>query len=171
MSDNQDIFDFFKKGPSETPDKSYFEQLARQIVSENAPVSPQKTTIVPLYRKPILWLTTAAAAILIFFLLRPENSPLVQSEPVDFNDLSRQEILSYIHSNLEDFDEDLLIEFISEDRLAFNEVEVSKPEPFVKRRNATNLSNSMESLSKEEILNYLDEENMDIDELEDDLYY
>ena len=74
MEEKKDIFDFIEKRPIETPDPSYFKDLADKVMADasassttDEPEEPQ-AKIIPLYRRPVTWISgVAAAASLILF--------------------------------------------------------------------------------------------------------
>ena len=84
MNEEKDIFDFIEKRKVETPDKAYFDDLAQRVIDS------QKTKIIPFYKRPIVWIGSAAAAVLILFTVNfnPPQPPtsngeqeLIQSSP------------------------------------------------------------------------------------------
>jgi len=179
MADKKDIFEFIKKRPSETPDSDYFDSLADSVLSkvseENASEnkSSDSAKIIPLYRRPAFWLSGAAAAILVVFLMLPDKkSPVIDNGEPSFEDLSKSEVLAYVDYNIEDFDVELLAEFIPANKLNTEayidktieettlETETSNPD----------LEESLESISPQEILEYLETEGLDPDDLEDELF-
>lgn len=177
MEEKKDIFDFIEKRPSETPDSDYFDNLAASVISEvsntdNAESDASKGKVVPLYRRPALWLSGAAAAILVAFLLLPEQTAPTSEGALSFEDLSKKEVLAYVDENIEDFDVELLAEFIPSNKLSTDnyfdqttqevpeEVETTNPE----------LEESLESVSPQEILEYLEMEGMDVDDLDEELF-
>lgn len=171
MKDEKDIFDFLEKRTPEIPDASYFENLAKKVSSEAA--EKPKAKVIPLHRRPIVWIAGTAAAILIVFFLGGEKEGILTPDTIEFEDLSRAEILAYVDENIDDFEEEMLAEFISAKKLNPKEItddfqnsEAKKSEP----KKNTELSNSLESVSTEDILEYLDEEEIDLMDLEDDIF-
>lgn len=176
MEEEKDIFDFIEKQSFEMPDTAYFEGLADKVIGKAKVETPQKAKVVPLYRRSITWISGVAAAILIAFLLLPNEPKSVEtSSNADFSDLSKQEVLAYVNDNIEDFDEELLVEFIALKNLksAPNLVEEKEAEESLETLVETetkNLQESLKSISDEEILDYLKEEGLDSDDLEEDLF-
>jgi hypothetical protein len=131
--------------------------------AKDEPEEPQ-AKIIPLYRRPAVWISGVAAAVLVAFLMLPESSdPL---EPlIGFNvsnEPSRAEVLAYVNENIDDFDEELLVEFIAIKNLG-SESEVtqdSEPEEealeTIIETETKDLQESLKNISDEEILEYLE---------------
>lgn len=169
MSEEKNIFDFIEKRSQDTPDAAYFEELARKVMRDS---NAKETKVIPLYKKPMLWISGVAAAVLLFVMFN-RNLAQVDLPKVDFNDVSKSEILAYVDANIDDFDEELLLEFIPESRLEMNDIHEEFQEIKVTttpKTKETQLSNSIESLSKEDIIEYLDDEELDILDLEEDIF-
>ncbi len=172
MKDEKDIFDFLEKRKVETPDADYFEQLAKKAIA----VANSETTevkIIPLYKRPLLWISSAAAAIIIAVILLPEEASLPKTPSLAMQDLSKKEVLAYVNDNIDEFDEELLIEFIKEEHISTPQIPL-EPEtetPVIKEiQPSSDFNKTLESISKDEILDYLNEESLDIMDLEDDLF-
>jgi hypothetical protein len=178
MEEKKDIFDFIEKRPIETPDADYFKNLADTVIAKaaDAPVKSE-AKIIPLYRRPVFWLSSAAAAVLVAFLLLPENPNIIPTTIAGdpFQDLSKKEVLAYVDENIEDFDEDLLAEFIPVSQLDMNPMvdtetqESENPIETIIETETQELQESLESISQDEILQYLQEEGFDSED-EDDLF-
>lgn len=157
MEQKKDIFDFLKVNKTEAPASDYFENL----VTNTLAAKKSKAIIIPLYKKPIVWLTAVAAvliAVLITNAFRPSDEE--QHVLVAMNDLSKSEINKYIEENIDDFDTDLISEFIS-----FEQIEDSNS---VK---TDNTPITIDELTDEDILEYFNDEGIDIYELSDDEIY
>lgn len=176
MEEEKDIFDFIEKRSFDTPDSSYFEGLADKVIAETNVPSTQKAKVVPLYRRPITWISGVAAAVLVAFLLLPnEQKTIVDSSNANFTDLSKQEVLAYVNDNIEDFDEELLVEFIALKSLKTNASQENEQEPeesleTLVETETKDLQESLKSISDEEILEYLEEEGLESDDFEEDLF-
>lgn len=171
MKEEKDIFDFLEKRPIQTPEKDYFSQLAKKAM-EHADQEQPVVKIIPLYKRPLLWAASSAAAVMLLFLWNTKTETPKTIAAFGMKDLSKKEILAYVDANIEDFDEEMLMEFIPENRMNFEasssiEIEV---ESLPKTTNNTNLTRSLESISNDEILEYLQDESIDLDDLEDELY-
>jgi len=176
MEEEKDIFDFIEKRSFDSPDSSYFEGLADKVIAETNVPSAQKAKVVPLYRRPITWISGVAAAVLVAFLLLPnEQKTIVDSSNANFTDLSKQEVLAYVNDNIEDFDEELLVEFIALKSLKTTAAQKNEQEPeesleTLVETETKDLQESLKSISDEEILEYLEEEGLDSDDFEEDLF-
>lgn len=177
MDEKKDIFDFIEKRPIETPDADYFKSLADKVIAEVAEEPEEaKTKVIPLYRRPAVWISGVAAAILVAFLMLPET--IIESPHGTVNpslEPSKAEILAYVDENIEDFDEELLLEFISTDNLNVDatidpiSVETEDPIETMVESETESLQESLESISNEEIMEYLQEEGLGSED-EDDFF-
>lgn len=163
MNEEKDIFDFIEKRKADMPNKAYFDNLAQGIIDS------QKTKITPLYKRPITWVSAVAAAILVFFIVNfnaPGELP-GHDQSISFNDISRAELLAYVDENIEEFDIEMIAEFVPVDELnakyealesaMSEEVEVHPLETM-----------TLENITKEDILEYLNDEGLDFSDLEDE---
>ena len=171
MKEEKDIFDFLEKRPIQTPEKEYFAALAQKAM-DRANQEPPVVKIIPLYRRPLLWVASSAAAVLLLFLWNSKTDIPKDAPSLALKDLSQKEILAYVDANIEDFDEELLIEFIPQNRIniATSTALQIEPQSLPKTGENANLTRSLESISDEEILEYLQDESIDLDDLEDDIY-
>ncbi|XOV67059.1 MAG: hypothetical protein ACFHU9_15645 [Fluviicola sp.] len=180
MKEEKDIFDFIEKRRIETPDSSYFKDLADKVIADtsasrlrsmpsesdqiSSAANQQKAKIIPLYRRPVAWVSGVAAAILVAFLLLP-GSPEPSSKTdqlANATEPSREEVLAYVNDNIDDFDEELLIEFIAMKNLKSDPVTTEDMEPenepleTIIETETKGLQQSLEQISEEEILEYLE---------------
>ncbi|MCR9171657.1 MAG: hypothetical protein NXI10_04145 [bacterium] len=181
MEEKKDIFDFIEKRPIETPDSSYFKDLADKVITDasasrlrsmpsesdqiNSATNHQKSKIVPLYRKPIVWISGVAAAVLVAVLLIPDSSnPRTEVIPTSSLEPSKAEVLAYVNDNIDDFDEELLVEYIAMKNLdaatsTSQEVEEdAEPLETMIKTETKELQESLQNISDEEILEYLESE-------------
>ncbi|GAB5416395.1 MAG: hypothetical protein Crog4KO_10190 [Crocinitomicaceae bacterium] len=178
MEEKKDIFDFIEKRPIETPGADYFKSLADKVISDVAEEPEEiKTKVIPLHRRPAVWLSGVAAAILVAFLMLPDETINVDPVEITFDDLSKKEVLAYVDENIEDFDEELLMEFIAADNLKINtafepnKVEDVDPIETMVETETKDLQESLESISNQEILEYLEEEGFGSEDEDDDLFF
>jgi hypothetical protein len=166
MNEEKDIFDFIEKRKVDMPDKAYFDKLAQGVIDS------QKTKIIPLYKRPITWIGAAAAAIVLVLLVTKFNISGQDPNPApslsnQFNDISKEELLAYVDENIDEFDIELISEFVPTDELnakyealenrMSEELEVHPLETI-----------TLENITKEEILEYLNDEDFDFSDLEDE---
>lgn len=136
----------------------YFNSLTENVM--NKIKQEPKISVIPFYKKPTIWLASAAALILLLFGL---NYFLSGINELTFNSLSKSEVLAYVEENIDDFDEELFIEVMDETGV---ESDTTKK---VKSSNTINTTEpiSFETLSTEEIIQYLNENELSVEELEE----
>ncbi|MDB2656571.1 hypothetical protein N9Y60_00800 [Crocinitomicaceae bacterium] len=171
MEEKKDIFDFIEKRPIETPDSSYFKDLADKVIADASTSSTgtgqvtdqSKAKIIPLYRRPAAWISAVAAAVLVAFLMLPESSdPVIIDGGAASVEPSRAEVLAYVNENIDDFDEELLVEFIAIKNLASKSASSQESEPEEEaletmiETETEDLQESLKNISDEEILEYLE---------------
>ncbi len=163
MKKNEDIFEHLKKRKIETPSKDYFEALAESVIKQES----RAPKVIPIGRKVLYWSTAAAAILVIGFFLfnlpqQPATNILAQLE-----DVSTEELIAYVDENIEDFDTDQLGETLSDEEIdKLNEeinIEMSDIS-FVESSEPI----SFEDIDEQDILDYLELEDIDLDELEND---
>ncbi len=163
MKKNEDIFEHLKKRKIETPSKDYFEALAESVIKQES----KAPKVIPIGRKVLYWSTAAAAILVIGFFLfnlpqQPATNILAQLE-----DVSTEELIAYVDENIEDFDTDQLGETLSDEEIdKLNEeinIEMSDIS-FVESSEPI----SFEDIDEQDILDYLELEDIDLDELEND---
>lgn len=163
MSEKKNILDHIKPTKVEVPDASYFQKMAEGIIAEKS----SSVKVIPMYKKPIVWLTTAAAAAIVAFVLLFNSDPTQEQDVLlALNDISSEDIQAYVEDNLEDFDTELIAEYIEEESIADEELiplellednTIAVAEPI-----------QLDNVDDEDILHYFEEEEIDILELIDD---
>ena len=163
MKEQKDIFNYLNKKDSLTPDASYFENMADNIIAKET----KKTKVIPLFKKPSFWVISAAASIAIFVFL---NFPGSNNNNVllSLNDISTNEIESYIDHNIADFDSDLISEFISEENFEETALEELKEIEIIEVIESTL---ELDNINSDEILDYFNTEEIDIYEEDLELDY
>jgi len=161
MDKQNNIFDYLKVNKPQVPNKDYFEQLANNVMKS------QKIKVIPIYKKPVTWLSMAAASVAIMFLLGVFNSnPQETNVLLALNEVSVNEIETYIYDNINDFDTDAIINLIEEENIEAEEEKVSI-EPIIE----TTISEkpiSLDNIEKEDILEYFELEGINLEDLGDD---
>ncbi len=167
MEEKNDIFDHLKPRKTPIPDASYFESMAESVIA-----SQKKTPIIPLYKRPIVWISAVAAVfiagiLVVNFSTSAENNfhPLLA-----LNDVSSDELYTYIDENIDDFETDLIVEALAESKI--DQMNFIQPEP-TEQVEATSEITSPESISFEEInssdiLDYFNDEGIDSEDFEDE---
>lgn len=177
MEEEKDIFDFIEKRPIETPDPSYFKDLADKVLADtsvsstgsgqagSATVEEPQAKIIPLYKRPLTWVSGVAAAVLVAFLMLPQASGRIGQLDgmTSLNQPSKDEVLAYVNDNIDDFDEELLVEFIAAKSLGTAPVIIDESEPeeeevleTIIESETNDLQESLKNISDEEILEYLE---------------
>lgn len=167
MEEKNDIFEHLKPRKTPIPDDSYFEAMANSVIQ-----SQKKTPIIPLYKRPIVWIGAVAAIFLVGFLV--VNFTSTSNSDSDallaLNDISSNELFQYIDENIDDFDTDLIVDALNESTV--NEMSFIEPETSeiveVKTEKATAKPISFDDIDANDILDYLNEEGIDPEEFEDD---
>jgi hypothetical protein len=171
METKKDPFEHIKTTGPVSPGADYFEKLKADLLVEirKEPKAPIKTLV----HHPFFWVISAAASIVLLFAIRAVlNEPLEAS--ISFSSLSNDEILTYVEQNIDDFDEEMIAD-------VYNAVIASKygaEGDTTKKRTLTvneipaNVSQTsatvtFETLSEEDILNYLNSQELTEEELEE----
>lgn len=155
------IINELQKRQPALPGDDYFAQLKTDVLGK----LPQ-AKIIPLYRR--WWMVSAAAASVVIVLLLTFMRSEVQPKPAgpDWDSVTREELFAYVEENIADFETEAIAEQLSEIP-DWTNVSVANPEsaqPTAKERETDQL---FDQLEKEEILDYLQEE--DLEYLDEDL--
>ena len=162
MKEEKDIFDFIQPSKVDTPDKSYFEALTKNVIQEAKP------KVVPLHKRPVVWMRVAAAAIIaLLFVTNINPGDSMSSDPLlALNDISSEEILAYVDENIDEFEEDEIAEIVPEEAIEIRDI-MELPEPAVVEEPAvTEASISLQEVNEEEIMDYLEEEGIELLDLD-----
>lgn len=168
MNDNENILDHLKSRPIQMPDAGYFEQLANNVIDQR-----EKGKIIPLYKRPSVWLTSAAAIFLAtLMVVNIGEQPNEQDVLFSMNDLQQDEILSYVDENIDEFDTEMICEVIHEDSLEVTNMIEEDITEQTANDNTVDVSADLnfDDIDMNDILEYLDNEGIDPDELNDDDY-
>ncbi|MDA7761779.1 hypothetical protein N8927_01115 [Crocinitomicaceae bacterium] len=155
MKKKQDILDHLKPELTNTPNNDYFEALASKIALEH-PKSIKKNRIFP----KIIGMSLAAAAVLIIAIVlfkdfsQPTTKLKVDKEL--FADINDEEISAYFDAHIDEFSlEDISYE-ISDEELGYENSTIQ-------------LDLYFSDISQEEIIAYIKQEHLDLDEFADEL--
>jgi hypothetical protein len=172
METPNNSLDQLKKAPKPELRSGYFSELKASLME--AAKNDPKPQVRRLYNRPLFWITSIAAAAVLLIAIR-----LVINEPIpaeiSFSSLSNEEILSYIDANIDDFDEEHLAE-VYDSRLMQEQqgdttkkrtITVTEVKPETVPASTTPVT--FESLSEEDIMNYLKSQEMTEEELEESL--
>lgn len=154
METNKNIFDQFQLKEKPKVPEAYFENLANEVMGKAKKVSPIRV----LYKRPVFWFSAAAAMLVLFVGIRFFTQP----EDLTFEDLSDKEILAYVEENLDDIETELLIETATSE-LNYPEKESSENQ----QTKTVSTSTQSDSISKEDILHYLNSQEVDLEAIEE----
>lgn len=173
METNKNIVDFMKPRERESISDDYLNGLVSQVMSAVKEERPIK--IVPFYKKTVFWFSNVAAVILIFVLIQFNNQP--DQIVCDFDSVSQSELLAYIDDNIEDFDQDLLLTHVPEKSLVVStresilqeiKFENTKATPEKDMQKTTSFDlDQFNTIKKEDILDYLEEEELNYEDLQE----
>lgn len=175
MEEKNDIFDHLKPRKTPVPDASYFEALANSVIDsqkENETITPKETKIIPLYKRPALWIGAVAAVFIAGILIVNFNKTTeIDYDPLlALNDMSSNDVYDYIDENIEDFETDLIVEVLNEstvDEMSFVEAEVTEPTT-EETDIATSEPITFDEIDSDDILDYFNEEGIDSEDFEDE---
>jgi hypothetical protein len=141
------------------PNKAYFDALAQNVIRS------QKVKIIPFYKRPITWIGAAAAIVLILMVVKFDSpKELVERDVLSaLDDIPRDVILAYVEDNIDDFDIELIAEIIPSSAL-----EIEKKEGKSVNHEKPIESVSFDNITRDEILKYLEDEELDFSDLEDE---
>lgn len=160
METKKDIFDYLKPRKKIVPDQSYFDQLSANVLAH------EKVKVVPLYRKPIFWLSSAAAAITIIMLVNIKTEiPNSVNPMIALNEISSEELFAYVNDNIEDFDTEMLTEIIPSDNI--EEIDLVATDKIVVDEVPSETELNFDNIQEEEILEYILNEEIDIYDIEE----
>lgn len=174
MEEKHDIFDHLKAVNPSVPDDSYFENLAQQVI-----LSQQKTKVIPLYKRPVVWISAVAAILLVSLLVVNLTSSDINqnSDPLlALNDLSSDELYNYIDENIDDFDIEMIAEALDDQGLdemansAVYSLETDPEDTPALKTTEAPISVSLDDIDIDDILDYFNTEGIDPDEIEDGIF-
>ena len=168
MEKEKNIVDFLKPRERESLDNAYFENLAASIVSAHPKVETKK--IIPLYKKTTFWISSIAAVFIGLIALNTFTSS--PEKTYNFNSVSHSELMAYVEDNIDEFDQDLLVKYIpveSPTKIKAKELIEQKTATEKVQVNSKSKTVLFDDLQKEDILNYLDSEELSVDDLEPEI--
>jgi hypothetical protein len=177
MEEKNDIFDHLKPRKTQVPDASYFEALANSVIEsqqEKAVAPKEETKIIPLYKRPVVWLGAVAAVFIAGILIvNFSKTTEIDSDPLlALNEVSSEAVYSYIDENIEDFETELIVEAMEEtdvEEMSFVVVEPEVTEPAPEEMDiAVAEPISFDEIDSDDILDYFNEEGIDSEDFEDE---
>lgn len=162
MDETKNIVHFIQAKKTEVPSNEYFENLANSILEKHAQPTVK---VIPFYKKPkFKWM--AAAAVIVPFVLyfALQDAPQNQNDVLmSLKEIPQEDIHAYIMENEEEFHIDEIVEITDLATIdAFRSETVSL--------NTTTNPSLLEGISKEEIESYFEYNNIDLEELEEDIF-
>lgn len=173
METMKDSFEHIKISQPQGPGADYFEKLKAELMVEIG--KEPKAPVRHLVRRPFLWVVSAAASIVLLFAIRSGlNEPLEAS--ISFSSLSDDEILAYVDRNIDDFDEEMITEVYDAMIMERSNTmgDTTKKRTVTVKEVPASLNQStnqvtFETLSEEDILNYLNSQELTEEELEESI--
>ncbi len=162
MEDNKNMFDYVKPKNSETPAPSYFKDLAEKVIDS------QKTKEIPLYKRTSMWISAAAACIAILLTIQLTSNNKTNNTLRSLNNFSSEEIERYVADNIDDFDTELISEFIPSSSIS--PLEFTNRMEIKQQGVDETIPGDFDNISSQEILDYFDSQNEDFEDLEDLLF-
>ena len=173
MEKDKDILAQLKKQKQPEVPVNYFEELNTKLLSEIK--KEPKAKVVPIKRTAIFWMSTAAAAIIVLISVY-NMRPVPAKETINFSALTSTEIENYIHSNIDDFDEALIVEVMEANSTRDEKAILTDTIKKTSKKETNTLSKeenigevSFENLTREDILKYLKQQEMSEEELEEEI--
>jgi len=153
MENPNNIFDQVQTRKVNVPERTYFEGMADSIISQHA------SKVVPLYKKPLVWISSAAAVAIIAITIQLSTSTEERLNlQTALNDIPNETILAYVTENIDDYEMDEITAVIPETTI--QEIEVFQPITIESKSNL-----SFDHISNEDIMDYLLEEGIDLEEM------
>lgn len=165
-TNEQHIIDELKKGTTPVPANDYFAQLKQTIFDQLEPT----VKIVPLYRKSWFITTVAASIALVIsmtFFFNENETPKPAVAAVDWNSVSRDDVLAYIDENIDDFETEALAQHLHSIPALTASVDIQQPASVEKRKavKEDKYDKLFKDIDKQDIIEYLQEEEIDLEEL------
>ena len=158
MKNKKDILDHLKPVKIETPDQSFFDQLAKKVVTENPKAKNERRLGAKLFRMSLAAAAVLLIGVVLFNDFENQQKPQ-QAQRVFLSEINDAEIYDYVDEHIEDFTLEEIEEVISDDDL----------ELYENLENTSELDFYFSDISDEEISTYINEEFIDLDEFEDEL--
>lgn len=172
METKKDILDFIQPKKRESIDNSYFENLASNVILTSKIQNPK--IVKPLFRRSVFWLSSIAAVALILLITRFYNqNGQIES---DFSSISESDLIAYIDNNIEDFDQDLLADYLPiypvdsvKKKGNITQPEIKKIKSIEEKKMIENENeiDLFENINTEDILKYLENEGISPEEIEE----
>lgn len=157
MHKKKDILDYIKPVKIETPDQAFFDQLAKKVIRENPKAKNEKRLGAKLIKMSLAAAAVLLIGIVLFKDFEKQQKPQ-QAQRAFLSEINDEEIYAYVDAHIDDFSIDEIAASLSKDALAIE---------------YTNSDNELEfyfaDITEQEIIEYINREDIDLDELEDEL--
>ena len=154
MESKKEILNHIKLVKVDTPNQAFFESLSKKVVDENP-----KTKFNRSIGHKLVKMTLAAAAVLIIALVlfKDFSDPAVPQKAEEnlFSKINDEEIYAYVDQHIDEFTLEEITAVLSAEE--------------VDNENAMEVDVYFTDISQEEIMDYIENENIDLDEFEDEL--
>lgn len=164
METNKDILKQIKTKTQPKMDEAYFDQFRANMMQE---IKKYPKTRV-FYLRPVFWLSAAAASVILIFGIRMFNT----EKQVSFSNLSEHEILTYIDETSDEIENLPEIKDLTTDPKTVKDnthktaVASDKNVQLASLPDFVSSDEILEELSEEDIYQYMNSEEFDIEELE-----
>lgn len=174
MEEKRDIFNHLNVVKTNVPDDSYFEQLAKSVIA-----SQSKPKVIPLYKRPVVWIGAVAAILLVSLLVVNFSSTDItedQDPLLALNEISSDELYNYINENIDDFDTDMLIDALDDQAIdeltskTSQALQTAAGKPNVPVKAEKPLPVSFDDIDVEDILDYFEKEGIDPEDIEEEIF-
>lgn len=164
MESKNDIFEHLKTRNIPTPDQSYFEELARNVLASH------QTKVIPLYRRPVLWIGSVAATLLVFILVNLNTPETETNVLLALEKMSTEDVYTYIEAHLDDFETEMLCEIIPASHI--EQVQLTPtPKEVSTEAPVKETTLDFDEIDQQDILDYLNSEEIDIQDLQESESY
>ena len=155
MKKGKDILDHLRPEKIKTPDNDFFEALASKIAVKH-PINRNRNRILP--RVIGMSFTAAAVLIIAIVLFKDFSQPVAKTkvEKALFTDINDEEISAYFDAHIDEFSFEDISSEISDEELGYE-------------NSTRQLDLYFSDISQEEIIAYIKQEHLDLDEFEDEL--
>lgn len=160
MKEKEDIFSHLQKRQIDTPSKEYFADLADGIIEGKS-----KPKVIPIQRRLLIWTSSAAAVLMVALFLT--NTSTESDVFAELNDIPTDELLAYLEEHIDEFETELFAESLTEEELKYLDEEISfdlKEITYIETKKEI----QFENVSPSEINEYLELEDLDVEDLEND---
>lgn len=155
MENQKDILEQIRSKKMESLSSDFLADMAKEIHRS------ESKKVIPIHRKPLIYILTSAAACAIFVLVsvlstKPSEEISLSAE---LKEISSSELLAYVDAHIEEFEEELLGEFVANFDLTESNTELEPSDLTVDSKVS---SPKLEDLESDDILEYLQEEGYDV---------